>query len=351
MKILKNLYIVAMLVVIILVVSFVYSDSQLTGNIVVSSDKVKEIIISGTEFSFSPSSITVNKGDKVKLTFKNVGDVIHDFTIDELGVKTRILESGESQTIEFTADKSGTFNFYCSVPGHKEAGMEGELGVESVKDSVDISNINNVVPIRSVGNFYKFTDQPITSDNKAYIQYTGADFCPFCAAERWAIVNALNRFGEFEKITENFKSASFNEPWINLPTYSFTGASYKSDYLDFSHKEFADRNFQPLEDLSPQEEEIFNKFNPRGSIPFFLIGGKRGVFVQVGAGYSPSLLDGKTFDEIKISLEKGEKTALTKAIMEEAERITALICFNNGKQPADVCNTSEVSSIISQLGG
>lgn len=56
-------------------------------------------------------------------------DAPHDFRIDELDEGTDVLEEGE--TDEFTVDlESGTYTYYCSVPGHREAGMEGELEVE-----------------------------------------------------------------------------------------------------------------------------------------------------------------------------------------------------------------------------
>lgn len=92
-----------------------------------------EFTIEGSEFEFSPERIAVSQGDEVKITFKNVGEVIHNFVIDEFGVDTPILEPGETATVEFTADQSGTFFFYCSIPigavTHRDLGMEGEITV------------------------------------------------------------------------------------------------------------------------------------------------------------------------------------------------------------------------------
>ena len=89
----------------------------------------REIRVEGSEFSFSPSSITVKAGEKVRITFVNVGQAPHDFTIDELGIKTSVLAPGQSETLTFTAPSTGTFSFYCSVAGHRQAGMEGDLEV------------------------------------------------------------------------------------------------------------------------------------------------------------------------------------------------------------------------------
>lgn len=90
----------------------------------------KEIKVSAKEFGFTPDQITVKKGDVVKLTFTNDGAFSHDFVIEALGVRTNTIAAGESQTITFTPDKAGTFTFICTVDGHKNLGMEGQIVVE-----------------------------------------------------------------------------------------------------------------------------------------------------------------------------------------------------------------------------
>src|SRR3990167_4242135 len=97
--------------------------------IVVEEEKVKEFVISGQNFSFTPSSITVKKGDKVKITFKSI-DGFHDFKIDEYGIATQQLKSPAEEVLEFTADKVGNFEYYCSVDSHKAMGMWGTFEVE-----------------------------------------------------------------------------------------------------------------------------------------------------------------------------------------------------------------------------
>ena len=89
-----------------------------------------EITVEGSEFKFSPTTLTMKKGDSVTLTLKNVGKMPHDFVVDELGVRTKVIQGGESDTVTFTPDKSGTFEFYCSVGKHREMGMKGSLIVE-----------------------------------------------------------------------------------------------------------------------------------------------------------------------------------------------------------------------------
>lgn len=95
-----------------------------------STPEVKEITVVGTEFSFSSSSITVSAGEQVKITFRNEGRAPHNLVLEGLGVTTKTISGGQTDTIEFTAPALGTYTFICSVPGHRAAGMEGSLVVE-----------------------------------------------------------------------------------------------------------------------------------------------------------------------------------------------------------------------------
>lgn len=105
-----------------------------SGQPAVSTDsaqqgEVKEFTIKGSSFKYEPSQIKVNKGDKVKITFQDEGGT-HDLTIDEFGVRSKRITTGEKETLEFVADKTGSFSYYCSVPGHRASGMVGTLVVE-----------------------------------------------------------------------------------------------------------------------------------------------------------------------------------------------------------------------------
>lgn len=90
---------------------------------------IKEFVVDGQNYSFSPSMITVKKGDTVKLTFKNIGG-FHDFVIDEFAASTKRINTGQEETIQFVADKTGLFEYYCSVGSHRAMGMKGTLVVE-----------------------------------------------------------------------------------------------------------------------------------------------------------------------------------------------------------------------------
>ena len=92
--------------------------------------EVKEISVEGDEYSFSPASISVKKGERVRLTFKNVGKFPHNLTIDELEVETKTISGGSQDVVEFVADEQMELEFYCSVGSHRSQGMEGSLTVE-----------------------------------------------------------------------------------------------------------------------------------------------------------------------------------------------------------------------------
>ena len=91
---------------------------------------VKEIMVVGTEFAFSPSTISVKAGDLVKITFQNNGNAPHNLVIEGLGISTKTINFGQTDTVQFTALNSGTYTIFCSIPGHRAAGMMGSLMVE-----------------------------------------------------------------------------------------------------------------------------------------------------------------------------------------------------------------------------
>ena len=101
-----------------------------TGTTQETGATVREVTVEGDEYSFSPKSLSVTAGERISLTFKNMGNLPHNFMIDELGVVTKTIAGGQTDTVEFTAEASGTFTFYCSVGGHRELGMEGDLEVQ-----------------------------------------------------------------------------------------------------------------------------------------------------------------------------------------------------------------------------
>ncbi len=94
----------------------------------VSMGEIKQIEISSSNFKFEPEGFAVNVGDTVTVSINNK-EGFHDFTIDELDVKSKTLQAGESDQITFVASKKGTFQFYCSIGQHRAMGMVGVIQV------------------------------------------------------------------------------------------------------------------------------------------------------------------------------------------------------------------------------
>jgi len=94
-----------------------------------TASEVTTIDLEAGSFYYKPTEIRVKKGEKIKIVMKSV-DMMHDFNIDELGVKIPITKSGETATVEFTADQVGEFEYYCSVGQHRANGQVGTIIVE-----------------------------------------------------------------------------------------------------------------------------------------------------------------------------------------------------------------------------
>ncbi len=80
------------------------------------------------DFGFSPHEIRVKAGQPVNLRIANQGRVLHDLTVPALGYQA-VVQPGQQVSVGLPALSSATYEFYCSVPGHREAGMRGRLVV------------------------------------------------------------------------------------------------------------------------------------------------------------------------------------------------------------------------------
>ena len=93
----------------------------------------EQITLTGTDdFRFNPSTITLKAGQPLQVTFQNSGEILHDFTVQQgLARPITIMEDGgKSGTATVTYDKPGTYKFFCSQPGHDQAGMHGTITVQ-----------------------------------------------------------------------------------------------------------------------------------------------------------------------------------------------------------------------------
>ena len=103
------------------------SPAPATGTVMSPTATQPMVIeIEGGEYYFKPDTITVKKDTPVKITFNNSGGD-HDFVIDEFNVQSDEIADGETTVVEFTPDRVGEFEYYCSVGEHRANGMFGAL--------------------------------------------------------------------------------------------------------------------------------------------------------------------------------------------------------------------------------
>jgi len=205
---------------------------------------------------------------------------------------------------------------------------------------------------------------PLTANGKPEMLYMGAEYCPYCAAERWAMINALSRFGTFSGLS-TIHSAAANgagqaEPYPNTPTWTFHGSNYTSKYLTFTPVESetnipdkASGGYTALETPTKDQTALLTKYDvppyvpsgSQGAIPFIYFGGK---YIIAGASYSPQVLAGLSWSKIASEVKNNPSSDVAKAVVGTANYITAAICKMTGNQPASAC-TSTIQSLEKSL--
>ena len=218
------------------------------------------------------------------------------------------------------------------------------------------------------GQVYAKPIQPITGtllteNGKPEMLYIGAEYCPYCAAERWALIVALSRFGTFTGLSTVHSArqngAGENEPYPDTPTWTFVHATYTSQYLTFTPVETftnipdsANKGYTPLQTPTSAEEALLVKYDVpplvpagyQGAIPFVDFGNKYAIG---GASYDPGDLAGLSWATIASDL-SNPNTTVAKAVDGTANLITAAICGLTNNAPASAC-TSTVQSLESQI--
>jgi Domain of unknown function (DUF929) len=204
---------------------------------------------------------------------------------------------------------------------------------------------------------------PLTSGGKPEVLYMGAEYCPFCAAERWSMIVALSRFGTFSGLATTH-SASKNgsgqaEVYPNTSTWTFANAKYTSKYLTFTPVEMQTNipdsstgGYTNLQTPTSAQQALMTKWDAppyvpssyQGAIPFIDFGNK---YMISSASYSPQVLAGKTWAQISAALHD-PSSQIAQAVNGAANYITATICKLTGNQPATAC-TSAVQSLESKI--
>jgi cytochrome c oxidase subunit 2 len=93
------------------------------------ADGAREIEVTASSFEFDPEEITVTAGEDVAILLTSA-DLLHDFTVEGLDAHV-VADADETVEGGLRADEPGEYTYYCSVAGHREAGMEGTLIVDA----------------------------------------------------------------------------------------------------------------------------------------------------------------------------------------------------------------------------
>ncbi len=219
----------------------------------------------------------------------------------------------------------------------------------SVLQAVDIGNVTTK-PIYIPG-------QPALNgpNGKPEFFYFGAEYCPYCAAQRWSMLVALSRFGTFKNLSITTSSAS--DVYASTPTFSFYGSSYSSSYIDFvsvettTNQPDGNGGYVTLETPTADEQQIVNKYDAppytdqTGSIPFTDIGNQ---YLMIGPGFSPQVLEGKNWQQIASAL-SDSSSPIAQGVIGTANYLTAAICMTTNQKPASVCQAAPIPAIEQTL--
>lgn len=241
-------------------------------------------------------------------------------------------------------------------PDHSRPPGQASPALLSALQGVPASTYDAVGTGTARGGPTQIDAPPLTRNGKPRVLYIGAEYCPFCAAERWAVATALARFGHFSSLRTTHSSST--DVYPNTPTLSFHDVGYTSSYVDLTGVETTSNQqsgsgYKPLDKPTAADEKILETYDQApyikgtpGAIPFVDIGG---TWVSSGATYEPSLLAGKTHQQVADSL-RNPDSAIGKAVLGSANLFTAAICQTTGNKPAAVCTSAGVTKAATRLG-
>lgn len=188
------------------------------------------------------------------------------------------------------------------------------------------------------------------------VTYIGAEYCPFCAAERWPLVVALSRFGEFANL--HLTRSAADDIYPSTPTFTFVGATYSSPTVALEAVETqgntrVNGRYPPLQTPTAAQQQLLRTYDAppyvpassAGGIPFLDVAGQ---YVLVGASYDTGLLQGRSWEDIAGSL-SDPNTPTARAVVGAANVLTAAICTATESQPAEVCGQDAVRALAGTL--
>jgi thiol-disulfide isomerase/thioredoxin len=179
--------------------------------------------------------------------------------------------------------------------------------------------------------------QLVSPQDKPEILYIGAEWCPYCAAERWALVVALSKFGNFTNLKYMLSAANDG----NISTLTFVNATYTSPYISFVSVEYQDRNRNPLQHVNPDQQDLWNSYTSNAEgIPFIYIDGQ---YYLTTSQFNPTSLSGLNWTQIASQLNYPQST-IAKNVDGAANQLIGTICLalqsRSWPEPKSLCDQS-----------
>jgi hypothetical protein len=182
--------------------------------------------------------------------------------------------------------------------------------------------------------------QALSVSGKPILVSATGEFCSPCALQRWSIVLALMRFGNFTNLEYMTTSAVEGD----YTTFAFAASSYRSNYVVFQPYEVYDRAGKAFETL-PSNYSAAQQQYGKSSVPFLDFAGRYVISGSILP--DPSVLGTKNWTQIVSSIQTGD--ALGSQIKQAANVITAVICKTTGNQPASVCGQESIAVLAGSL--
>jgi len=182
--------------------------------------------------------------------------------------------------------------------------------------------------------------QPFSTNGIPILVSATGEHCSPCALERWPLVMALMRFGNFTNLEYMTSSAAEGD----YATFAFAESSYQSSYLVYQPYEVYDRGGNSFETL-PANYLSANQQYGSSSIPFLDFANK--YVISGGILPDPGLLGTKNWTQIIASIQTGD--TLGSQLKQAANVITAVICKTTGEKPTSVCGQSGITTLTTSL--
>jgi hypothetical protein len=238
----------------------------------------------------------------------------------------------------------------AAAPGPSTGSPAQAAAVTQSIAGVPAATFNSVGKGTATGLTRTSGQQQLTSAGKPEVLYLGGEFCPFCAAQRWALTAALSHFGTFSGL--NLIHSSPTDVYPSTPTLSYHQSSFTSKYVSFTSVEWfgeAEDASSPfghalLDQPTAQEQALFTKYG-NGSIPFVDIGNQ---YTLPQAQYLPSALHGMTWSQVASAM-RDPASPVAKDIDGAANILTASICTMTHGQPGNVCASPGVTAAAASL--